>query len=369
MEPKPMTRWRASKRSKFVLVLLVLACLLLALRIALPYWLKSSVNNAIADLPNYGGGIADVDVALWRSSYQIHGLTIDKLDGGTAAPFLIVEELDLSLQWKALIRGRIVGEVVAYRPHVTFYQSEESEQLGKDVHWTKTLADLLPISINRFEVVDGRVDYARLEDDEVGDLSALDVDLLATNLRNVIDTKEALPSSFRLRARLLDLIPLEARGRINPMEEVPSMTGELSCENIDLPKLNDFAQQFLNLDFESGTLNLYSEWTVEEGVLEGYLKFLGMDIEVVDLEDDAGNPFRMAWEAIAGLFVQTVENQKRDQFATKVPFSGELQNVETDTFSAIMTLLRNGFVEALNPGVDNTIQFGGGGGRNAEKEK
>ena len=56
--------------------LAALLLLLLALHLALPYLVRDYLNGKLADMGDYRGHIADVDLALWRGAYRIDGLSI-----------------------------------------------------------------------------------------------------------------------------------------------------------------------------------------------------------------------------------------------------------------------------------------------------
>ena len=57
-----------------VWILLIIALLLLLLHLALPQLVRNYLNDTLADMGDYRGQIADVDLAWWRGAYQIEGL-------------------------------------------------------------------------------------------------------------------------------------------------------------------------------------------------------------------------------------------------------------------------------------------------------
>ena len=50
-----------------------------------------------------------------------------------------------------------------------------------------------------------------------------------------------------------------------------------------------------------------------------------------------------------------VENKKKDQVATRVAFSGNIENPDADVIQAVLQVLRNGFIEALRRGLEPAI--------------
>ena len=56
--------------------------------LALPWLIRDYLNGKLADMGEYRGHIADVDLAWWRGAYRINGLSIVKADGAIPVPLL-----------------------------------------------------------------------------------------------------------------------------------------------------------------------------------------------------------------------------------------------------------------------------------------
>ena len=96
---------------------------------------------------------------------------------------------------------------------------------------------------------------------------------------------------------------------------------------------------------------------MNDGKISGYVKPLAQDIKVVNWEKDKKNPFNLVWQGIVGVVVEFFENQKEDQFATKVPLQGDLKNIESGVWPTIWNVFRNAFVQAFERNTDNTVKF------------
>ena len=101
------------RRKRKLRILLIVLGVLLTIRIILPYVLLELVNDRLAELPGYHGHIEDLDLALIRGAYQIEELVIEQVDSVTQdrTPFVAADVIDLSVEWKALFRGSVVGEL------------------------------------------------------------------------------------------------------------------------------------------------------------------------------------------------------------------------------------------------------------------
>jgi hypothetical protein len=125
-----MTRTRKS-----LVALVVIALAVVALRLAAPSMVTSYVNRQLADMGDYRGSVAEVDLALLAGGYTLHELRIVKVSGEQESPFADVPQMDLSLRWRALLKGRAVGEVLMHAPVVNFVQAEDDadKQFGTGV--------------------------------------------------------------------------------------------------------------------------------------------------------------------------------------------------------------------------------------------
>ena len=80
------------------------------------------------------------------------------------------------------------------------------------------------------------------------------------------------------------------------------------------------------------------------------------NLEIIDWNDDKSG-LQKIWEGIVGALLEIFENQPEDQFATKVPFSGNIDNPDTGFLPAIWNIFSNAFIEAFSKNTDNTINF------------
>lgn len=348
-----LKRWH--KITLFVLALLI------ALRLALPYIVLHYLNKYLADLGEYTGHVEDVNIALLRGAYQIEDLTIQKISGKRKQPFLDVPLMDLSVEWKSLFKGSIVGEVEVYRPEVNFSFSEDESQrqTGEEVDWTKIVKDLMPISINRFVVREGDVTLLNLFDasKEAIEMKNLNVDIL--NIRNVEDRTDPLPSPVIARGD----VPgyggtLKFDSRFNLLRQMPDFDYSMAFENLQLPKLNTLAKPLTGVDFEKGTVSLYSEMAMRDGKFNGYFKPLTNGMKIFQWkEGDKRTIGQFFTELFAEGATELLENQKLDQFATRVPLAGTAKSVDTDVWTILINVIWNAYVDAFEKNVDNTVTF------------
>jgi len=343
------------------IILIVIVTLLIAGRIYLPYFVTDYVNKVLDDVPGYSGSISDVDIHLYRGAYKIYDLKMVKTDGDVQVPFVDIPEIDLSVQWKALFKGSVVGEIALINPQLNFVMaasdSAATQQTGGDADWTKPIKQLMPIQINQFEITNGSIHYLDFSTKPKVDIYLDKLDLLATNFSNANKNNDRLPSSITANCTSMGGGALSLNCKINPLMKVPDLDLELKFEKANIPDFNEFTQAYSKLDFHKGELNIYSEVAVKDGQLNGYVKPVINDLKVVDLRADSKNPLGLIWESFAGLFIEIFENQKKDQFASKATMQGDLNNIKTNIWSVIGNIFKNAFIEAFKKNIDDTVDF------------
>lgn len=337
--------------------------LLVIIRIALPYIVKDYVNKTLNDMPGYAGHVEDVDLAIYRGAYKIKGLVLDKTEKEERVPFMEISSIDLSVEWKALFKGAVTGEVTLEKPMLNFVATQEEpekEPTDEAAHWSETVKELMPLTINRFEIIDGRINYLDYDTEPNVDIHLDSLQVLALNLTNTEDSVKALPSSITIFGRTIGGGILKGTMDLNALKEIPDFDLDIQLTQVDLTHLNDFVEAYGKFDIEKGSFSVFSEVKMIDGQLEGYVKPFFEDLKVLNWEEDKeeGGFFRAAWEAVVGLVKEVGENQPRDQVATQVPITGNVNQPDTDVWATITNTLKNAFIEAFNKGIEGTVEHG-----------
>ena len=102
------------------------------------------------------------------------------------------------------------------------------------------------------------------------------------------------------------------------------------------------------------------------GKFNGYVKPLITDLDVVEWKKEEGNWLQIAYESLIGSVAWVFKNHRKDQLATKLYISGDLDNPKLSIGHAILLILKNAFISALKPTIDQEISLGS---VNNEKEK
>ena len=109
------------KRKRVLRIVLVIVTLLVVLRLILPYVVLRYVNKSLASMDGYYGRVQDIDISLYRGAYKVRDIYLNKVDKAKKqSPFFSSHTIDLSVEWKALFRGSLVGEVIFVSPKLVF---------------------------------------------------------------------------------------------------------------------------------------------------------------------------------------------------------------------------------------------------------
>ncbi len=336
---------------------LILVALLLALHLLLPYLLRDYLNDKLADMGDYRGQISDVDLAWWRGAYRLDELLIVRKDQEMPVPFVQIASIDIAVSWRSLWNDRaIVAEVIFERPVLNFVDGGENgddSQSGEGTDWREELEELLPITLNELRLVDGQVSFRNYQSDPQVDVRISEIQATFHNLTNVEGDDGTRVARFGGDGLLLGHAPVEAQASFDPFKDFYDFEMRLRARDIDLTELNDLSGAYGKFDFKAGNGDLVIEASAEQGQLDGYIKPLLHDVEIFDWQQDVSDSdkgfFRSTWEALVGISENVLKNQSEDQFATRVPLSGSLQDAETSPLQAFIAILRNGFVEAFDP--------------------
>jgi hypothetical protein len=183
------------------------------------------------------------------------------------------------------------------------------------------------------------------------DIAMTDINAEAFNLSNVNDSAKALPATLIGSGHAYEGI-FDLKVKFDALNKVPTFDLTAELKNMNVTKINDFFKAYGNFEAKSGSFGLYTEFAAKNGEFGGYVKPVIKDLKIKQGEGDLKD---VIWEAVIGAAAKLLENKKEDQIATKVPINGRFDDPNINTWRAVSYVLRNAFVQALKPTVDNSI--------------
>lgn len=346
---------RVGRRCKVMMgCSLGLLVLLILIGIFSPMIIQYHLNhNVFRDMGNYTGRVEDVDVNWWSGSYRLKELVLWRKGGNQDVPFFRVEDFSIGISWDAIRRGAIRAGVVLENAELNFLDAERAEkrQTGKGTNWLDVLEELLPTTLHRLEIRRSRITFQNFDAEPKIDIQAREIDALVTNLTNVKDHEGRRVATAQLDAKILGDAPITAQARFDPFD-FNDFLFAAEVRQIDLTRVNNLTAHYANVDFASGHGSLFAEFTARDGQLSGYVKPLLEDVNIVSWEQDVkqqgDNPLQLLWEGMLGFLKTLFTNSETRQFATQIEFEGTLDEATVKSWGAVLGVIRNAFVEALD---------------------
>lgn len=347
------------KRGLLLKILAGVVFLLVIFRLLLPSIVLKYTNKQLKQMAQYTGSIQDIDIHLYRGAYVAKNIVINKIEEGSKAkdtiPFFKADAVDLSVEWGAIIKGAVRSSITLEQPQINIvsgrHKNEDLKQDSSD--FNQLLESLMPITVNRFEMRNGQLRYIDLGSTPKVDIAMTAINVVATNLTNVVAKDQLLPSAIDVYAHTYGG-DFRLNARFNPLQKNPTFELTTELKNMELVQMNDFLKAYGNFAVESGKFSVYAEFAGKEGNFGGYVKPFIDNFNVKKMEEKDGLPQRL-WEFLVGTAMNILENPKTDKVATKVSIKGKFSDPNINVWRAVSIILRNAFVQALRPSIENSI--------------
>jgi hypothetical protein len=330
---------------------------LVSARVAAPYLVRHAINQRLNKIPGYSGAVGDINLQLWRGAYRIHDITIVKKTGGVKEPFFAAKQIDFSLAWRELFRRKFVSDIIITDGRLNFIRgaTEDSSQLTADRRWQDVINDLFPIDITHLSIDHGILRYADMTHQPVVDIAITDLNVEATGLRNrTADSGDEFPAKINLTGQTPGHGRLQLYSKMEPLATPAHLELNVELKDVSLPVLNDFLRAYADVDVSRGRFELFGQLAVGGGHYEGYVKPFLDQLDFKDYPNQDSSIGKRVWETIVSALVKLVKNKQRNQFATRIPFSGDAGKMDVGTWTAIANALHHGFVQALHEGFEGT---------------
>jgi hypothetical protein len=124
---------------------------------------------------------------------------------------------------------------------------------------------------------------------------------------------------------------------------------------VNLVLLNNFLRRYARVDVSHGRLDVYGELGVAAGVFKGYIKPIFKNLDFTGTSDRRDGFFQKVWERGVALGLKLLENHRKGEIATKIPFQGTLENPNVSIGAALVGIFKNAFIRSVKPSLDNAL--------------
>jgi hypothetical protein len=216
--------------------------------------MESNLNKA---LQGYNVEIGRLDFHPLGFSLDLENLVI-RQDAHPEPALARIALLSASVDWKALLFGRLVGDFTIENPKFVIDLNQVQEEREdntplKNRGWQQAVQEIYPLQINHFVISNAEVTY--IDSGKFRPLNLRSVNLRATNIRNVRSAKDQYPSPFHLDARVFEKGSVVLNGRADFLAEPHiAFVADLNCEQLELDYFQPITQRY-QLSIKEGVLS------------------------------------------------------------------------------------------------------------------
>ena len=345
---------------------------LILFRAILPMIFKWYLVREFNSINGYSAKIEDVDIYLYRLGFSIDGIVIYETKAGEKKPLFSCKKWDISVQFSKIIQGKVVGEMTMDKPELNFVVGIDHKQVEDSLHlnrfernnftnaekisWQQEVKDIIPITINKIEVVDGKISYKDEQMSSIMNFTMTNVNGELVNLTNVDNKKRRNYAEGQLEGKIMKSGKFNGEIQLNPLSEKGDYDVNVQVANIFLPEFNKAFTEYAGIDSENGTFDCTFESVCEDGKVHGYLKPILKKPKFFSIKSDLKKPIHKgAWNALAGLLTGLHKNPFKNQIATKVNFQGDAGKLNYNPAKIYLYILKNAFFKAFNHNMENSI--------------
>jgi hypothetical protein len=345
------------------IILIAFVVIIVIARLLLPTIILDYVNKQLKENPKYDGNVGGITLSILAGDYALQEIVIHEVDGQQDEPMFSAEEIWFKIDYGSLFKGKVVGEIEFATPVINYVQTPERDAAAKDPgeeeeNLTATLDEMMPVTIDRFKITNGRIVYRDVTSSPAFSAELRNLQLVATNLSTQPAEGKLLPSDFEASAITTGEGNLNTSGRFNPLAEVPTFDVNLEITDLQIVSFNEYVKDAAKLNLAGGTFGLHVELAAKNGFFTGYAKPVINALEIRPYKEDETGLLQRIYESAASVIKDLLEAPGEDQIALRVPLEGEFEDPDAHVWTAIITLLRNAFIEALVPSIDHSVSIG-----------
>jgi membrane protein len=343
--------------------------------LVLPPLLRFLANRALRKLPGYSASIGGLSLNPVTATVSLRDVQVHYVSDGHRHSLAKIEKVTGHARWSDLLRGKLVCFVDIVQPEVNAdiqalknnrppesdkAQANPETTNGKnDVPWQAKVRALPPIRLEHVKIVDGQFRIRNAPGQDGAPLEFDEFDFAVRNLTNSSRVSSSMKATVQARARALGsgIVFVQAEGY--PLAEAPTFNADLEIKKINLMALRPVIRNKLGSDIRRGEMDLAIEAAAAEGKLTGYAT------PVLDHVKFEKTKNRKESGIVKGAFVRgltkLLKNKEEDRVATRIEFSGPIDDPKVGVAAAIKSVLKNAFGSPLVPAIEGSVGLVGAG--------
>ena len=233
--------------------------------------------------------------------------------------------------------------------HKEIRRAEKVGQKAKEVHQDPSVL----VKIEHGKILNsemGFVNTATSPDYRVF-ITEMNVDL--DNLSNRLEEGTGV---VKVTGKFMGSGPTVATGTFRPEKPRPDFNLDVKIVKTQVKAFNDVLRAYGDADTTGGMFAFFSELSVKDNRIDGYVKPLLKDVEVYDPSQDKEKALaQKAYEAVVSGVLGLLENRPRNEVVTTTDLSGPVESPHANTWQIVEKLVQNAFFKAILPGFEKAV--------------
>lgn len=174
-------------------------------------------------------------------------------------------------------------------------------------------------------------------------------------LENFSNRPEEGMGTMKLTGNFMGSGQTVATASFRPEKPNPDFNVQVRIVKTQVNALNKLLQAYGHINASQGTFAFFSNMTVKNNHIDGYVKPFLKDVEVYDPQQDRDtNLSKKLYEAVVNSVLDLLESIQTGQVATETNVSGPVKNPQASTWQILEKLVQNAFFNAILPGFEQS---------------
>ena len=267
------------------------------------------------------------------------------------------------IEYSPVIKQAILSHLLLEGVRLDYVHSAQTKESEKNV--AKTTAQAAEKLSNHPEWL-LRIDQAKILNSELGFVNEAatppyrvyltDANIGLDNFSNQLTEGTAY---VKVTGRFMGSGLTHMSATFRPERGSPDFDLQMRMVKTKMRSLNDVLRAYGNFDVVNGVFSFFTELTVQNGSIRGYVKPLFKDVDVYDPEQDQDKALlQQLYESAVGGTMTVLQNRPRNEVATKAELSGPVKSPTMSTWQVIVKLIQNAFFKAILPGLERETKEG-----------
>ncbi|HVR64778.1 MAG TPA: DUF748 domain-containing protein [Polyangia bacterium] len=333
---------------------IVVFALVVIIRVVLDPIATVATRKGLEKMKGMQGDFQRVHVTVFGPGYTINRLKLIQHPGGDwKAPLFYAEAVHVAVDWRQLLHGHLAASARLVEPKIIVLAGAPSEPKpkaeAKPPDLSAQLSQITPLRIARVEIVRGELLLRDMAEARHPELWVHKLELAAENLPTRKPLAGGRPTTVTARAQVGKSGEMTLFASADPFASPLAMAGRFELHDLRVAEIYDFVEPRTKLQTPNGTFDLFAEFKVKNGRIDGGVKPLLKNVDVRPA--DSGLWHRLeGWLADEAVKLASDRVPDRHAVATTIPIQGRLTDPDIQMWPAILGVLRNAFVAGLASG-------------------